>query len=113
LTTAAAGEIGLRATVASAPAAIPLLFGTVTRFPATARAVFLLAKIEFSSGPDSITGKGRPARLLDDKEMLAGVRLQFRDIYRAVERSPDPTRAMESFLGELPALPNRPGANGP
>ena len=42
-------------------------------------------------------------RLLDDKEMLAGVRLKFRDIYTEIEGSPDPTAALESFLGEFPA----------
>jgi hypothetical protein len=42
-------------------------------------------------------------RLLDDKEMLAGVHLKFRDVYEAVERSSDPNAALESFLGELPS----------
>ena len=42
-------------------------------------------------------------RLLSDKEILAGVRLKFRDIYRELERSADPSAALESFLGELPA----------
>jgi hypothetical protein len=41
--------------------------------------------------------------LLADKEMLAGVRLKFRDIYAAIEVSADPTAALEVFLGELPA----------
>ena len=40
-------------------------------------------------------------RLLDDKEMLAGVRLKFRDIYREIDGSSDPTAALESFLGEF------------
>jgi hypothetical protein len=40
--------------------------------------------------------------LLSDKEMLAGVRLKFSDFYRAMERSPDPSSALESFLGGLP-----------
>jgi hypothetical protein len=42
-------------------------------------------------------------RLLGDKEMLAGVRLKFRDLYQALEKSPDPSGALEAFLGELPA----------
>lgn len=42
-------------------------------------------------------------RLLDDEEMLAGVRLKFRDIYAQIEASGDPTKALESFLGELPS----------
>lgn len=29
-------------------------------------------------------------RLLADKEMMAGVRLKFRDVYAALERSADP-----------------------
>ncbi len=42
-------------------------------------------------------------RLLADKEMLAGVRLKFRDLYMALEKSEDPSAAIEAFLGELPA----------
>jgi hypothetical protein len=42
-------------------------------------------------------------RLLGDKEMLAGVRLKFRDLYQALEKSADPSGALEAFLGELPA----------
>ena len=42
-------------------------------------------------------------RLLSDKEMLAGVRLKFRDLYREIERSTDPSKALEALLGELPA----------
>ncbi|HMK20809.1 MAG TPA: hypothetical protein VK466_00655 [Terriglobales bacterium] len=42
-------------------------------------------------------------RLLDDEEMLAGVRLKFRDIYEEIEASSDPAGALESFLVELPA----------
>jgi len=41
-------------------------------------------------------------RLLTDKEMLAGVRLKFRDIYDEIEGSTDPSAALEAFLGELP-----------
>jgi hypothetical protein len=42
-------------------------------------------------------------RLLSDKEMLAGVRLKFRDLYGKIEGSGDPSAALESLLGELPA----------
>jgi hypothetical protein len=35
--------------------------------------------------------------------MLAGIRLKFRDLYREIEGSTDPTKALEAFLGELPA----------
>jgi hypothetical protein len=41
--------------------------------------------------------------LLSDKEMLAGVRLKFSDIYRDMERSPDPSLALKSFLAGLRA----------
>ncbi|HTC91957.1 MAG TPA: hypothetical protein VK699_00710 [Terriglobales bacterium] len=41
--------------------------------------------------------------LLSDKEMLAGVRLKFSDLYREIERSEDPSAALEAFLGGLPA----------
>jgi hypothetical protein len=39
--------------------------------------------------------------LLSDKEVLAGVRLKVSDFYREIERSPDPSSALESFLGGL------------
>jgi len=45
--------------------------------------------------------------LLTDKEMLAGVRLKFRDIYDEIEGSSDPSAALEGFLGALPA-PKKP-----
>jgi hypothetical protein len=41
--------------------------------------------------------------LLSDKEMLAGVRLKFSDLYREIEGSADPSSALEAFLGGLPA----------
>ena len=40
--------------------------------------------------------------LLSDKEMLGGVRLTFRDLYREIEKSGDPTVALEAFLGRMP-----------
>jgi hypothetical protein len=45
--------------------------------------------------------------LLTDNEMMAGVRLKFRDIYDEIEESNDPSVALEGFLGELPA-PKKP-----
>jgi hypothetical protein len=45
--------------------------------------------------------------LLEDKEMLAGVRLKFRDLYRDIEKSADPSAALRALLGELPA-PKKP-----
>jgi hypothetical protein len=41
--------------------------------------------------------------LLADKEMLGGVRLTFRDLYREIEGSRDPTASLEIFLGKIPA----------
>ncbi len=40
--------------------------------------------------------------LLTDKEMLAGVRLKFSDLYRKIEKSEDPSSVLESFIGGLP-----------
>ena len=42
------------------------------------------------------------SHLLEDKEMLAGVRLKFSDLYKEIERSEDPTPALQAFLGGLP-----------
>jgi hypothetical protein len=47
-------------------------------------------------------------RLLADKEMLAGVRLKFRDIYEEVEGSQDPSAALEELLGEFPTPKKQP-----
>lgn len=44
--------------------------------------------------------------LLADKEMLVGIRLKFRDLYREIGRSTDPSKALEELLGELPAAKN-------
>ena len=41
--------------------------------------------------------------LMSDKEILAGVRLKFSDLYREIEASPDPSSALANFLGGLPA----------
>jgi hypothetical protein len=40
--------------------------------------------------------------LLEDKEMLAGVRLKFRDLYAAIDKSSDPSAALEELMRELP-----------
>jgi hypothetical protein len=42
-------------------------------------------------------------RLLDDKEMLAGVRLKFRDLYDQLAGTADPSGALDALLAELPA----------
>ena len=41
--------------------------------------------------------------LLSEREMLAGVRLKFSDLYREIEVSADPSSAVETFLRGLPA----------
>ena len=41
--------------------------------------------------------------LLSDKEMMAGVRLKFSDLYRDLEAAKDPSSALDVFLGRLPA----------
>lgn len=41
--------------------------------------------------------------LLSDKEIMAGVRLKFSDLYRDLEASKDPSSVLEVFLGGLPA----------
>ena len=41
--------------------------------------------------------------LLQDKEMLAGVRLKFRDLHSKIEQSVDPSEALEGFFGDLPS----------
>ena len=45
--------------------------------------------------------------LLTDKEMLAGVRLKFRDLYSEIEKSTDPSAALRAVLGEIPG-PKKP-----
>ena len=46
-------------------------------------------------------------RLLSDQEMLAGVHLKFRDLYDKLEKSVDPSEALESLLGR-PTAPQKP-----
>jgi hypothetical protein len=41
--------------------------------------------------------------LLTDKEIMAGVRLKFSDLYRELEGSKDPSSVLTVFLGGLPA----------
>jgi len=42
-------------------------------------------------------------RIFAQKEMLAGIRLKFRDVYTQSEGSADPSSALHTLLGELPA----------
>ena len=46
-------------------------------------------------------------RLLEDKEILAGVRLKFTDVYQGIQESADPSAALDAFLAGLPA-PRKP-----
>lgn len=41
--------------------------------------------------------------LLSDRELMAGVRLKFSDLYRDLEGSKDPSSVLNVFLGGLPA----------
>ncbi len=41
--------------------------------------------------------------LLSDKEIMAGVRLKFSDLYRELEASKDPSSVLDVFLAGLPA----------
>jgi hypothetical protein len=41
--------------------------------------------------------------LLLDKEIMAGVRLKFSDLYRELEASKEPSCVLDLFLGGLPA----------
>jgi hypothetical protein len=41
-------------------------------------------------------------KLMADKEMMAGVRLKFRDLYAELENSADPSAALEEILGDFP-----------
>jgi hypothetical protein len=41
--------------------------------------------------------------MLSDKEIMAGVRLKFSDLYRELEVSKDPSSVLDVFLGGLPA----------
>lgn len=41
-------------------------------------------------------------RLLEDKEIMAGVHLKFQHLYKEIEQGDDPSKALEGFLGELP-----------
>jgi len=60
------------------------------------------------SNPDANwVGNRLDWRLLDDKEILAGVRLKFRDLYDQLAGSADPSGALDALLAELPA-PKKP-----
>jgi hypothetical protein len=41
--------------------------------------------------------------LLNDKQMLAGVRLKFSDLHREIAAAADPSDALAAFLDELPS----------
>jgi hypothetical protein len=41
--------------------------------------------------------------LLSDKEMMAGVRLKFSDLYRELQASKDPSSTLDVFLAGIPA----------
>ena len=41
-------------------------------------------------------------KLMEDNELLSGVRLKFSNLYEKLERVPDPSAALDAFLGPLP-----------
>ena len=41
-------------------------------------------------------------RLVEDKEIMAGVHLKFQDLFGEIEQSNDPSKALEAFLDEMP-----------
>ncbi|HET9697673.1 MAG TPA: hypothetical protein VFP40_12455 [Terriglobales bacterium] len=41
-------------------------------------------------------------RIIKDPELLAGVHLKFADLYKELERSENPEKAMDTLLGSLP-----------
>jgi hypothetical protein len=41
-------------------------------------------------------------KLLADKEIMAGVHLKFQHLYKEVEQSDDPSKALEAVLQQLP-----------
>jgi len=43
-------------------------------------------------------------RLMSDEEMLAGVRLKFQNLGRKLERSVEPSAALEGLLGIAPKI---------
>jgi hypothetical protein len=42
-------------------------------------------------------------RILEDKEILAGVHLRFHDIYREIEAAEDPSNALRRLVSGLPS----------
>jgi len=42
------------------------------------------------------------SRLMEDEELMSGVRLRFSDLYEKLERVPDAGAALETLIGPLP-----------
>jgi len=47
-------------------------------------------------------------KLMEDAELLGGVHLKFSALYEKLERVPDPSAALEAFLGPLPKPKKQP-----
>jgi predicted enzyme related to lactoylglutathione lyase len=75
---------------------------------ATSRPPCYWVPLPWEHGPQASAWASRPNwqklvdHLISDKEMLGGVRLTFRDLYKQIEKSADPTAALEAFLGRIP-----------
>jgi len=41
-------------------------------------------------------------RVMDDPEILTGIHLRFRNLYKNLERVPNPSAALDTLLGPLP-----------
>jgi len=46
-------------------------------------------------------------RLMEDEELMSGVRLRFSDLYTKLERVPDAGAALEAMIGPLPRPKNK------
>ncbi len=41
-------------------------------------------------------------KLMEDEELMSGVRLKFSELYQKLERVPDAEAALDTFIGRLP-----------
>ncbi len=45
-------------------------------------------------------------KLMEDEELMSGVRLKFSELYAKLERVPDAEAALNTLIGRLPKQPN-------
>jgi hypothetical protein len=43
-------------------------------------------------------------KLMEDEDLMSGVRLRFSDLYEKLERAPDAEAALDTLLGPLPRV---------